>query len=73
MRPDFRHYFTVRFFTGMRTGEVDGLKWKYVDFERRLILVRETAYVCGPVCGKAEFTAEFPDGIVFFRLEVAVF
>ena len=26
----------------MRTGEVHGLKWKYVDFDRRLILVRET-------------------------------
>lgn len=42
VRPDFRHYYTVRFFTGMRTGEIDGLKWKYVDFERRLILIRET-------------------------------
>ena len=42
VREDFRDYFTVRFFTGMRTGEVDGLKWKYVDFERQLILVRET-------------------------------
>ena len=42
VRLDFRQYFTVRFFTGMRTGEVHGLKWKYVDFERRLILVRET-------------------------------
>jgi integrase len=42
VRPDFRHYFTVRFFTGMRTGEAHGLKWKYVDFERRLILIRET-------------------------------
>lgn len=42
VRPDFRNYYTVRFFTGMRTGEIDGLKWKYVDFERRLILVRET-------------------------------
>jgi integrase len=42
VREDFRDYFTVRFFTGMRTGEVDGLKWKYIDFERRLILVRET-------------------------------
>ena len=26
----------------MRTGEIDGLKWKYVDFEKRLISVRET-------------------------------
>lgn len=42
VRPDFRNYFTVRFFTGMRTGEVHGLKWKYIDFERRLILVRES-------------------------------
>ncbi len=41
-RADYRAYFTVRFFTGMRTGEVHGLKWKYVDFERREILVRES-------------------------------
>jgi hypothetical protein len=26
----------------MRSGEIDGLKWRYVDFDRRLILVRET-------------------------------
>ncbi|MEX0899780.1 MAG: DUF3596 domain-containing protein [Gammaproteobacteria bacterium] len=42
VREDFRDYYAVRFFTGMRTGEIDGLKWKYVDFERRLILVRES-------------------------------
>ena len=42
VRPDYRNYLTVRFFTGMRTGEVDGLKWQYVDFERSQILVRET-------------------------------
>lgn len=42
IREDFRDYYTVRFFTGMRTGEIDGLKWEYVDFERRLIRVRET-------------------------------
>ncbi len=41
-RPDFKNYFTLRFFTGMRTGEVHGLKWKYIDFERRQILVRES-------------------------------
>ncbi|AVR87104.1 Phage integrase [Thauera aromatica K172] len=51
VRPDFRHYFTVRFFTGMRTGEVDGLQWKYVDFDNRLILVRETI-----VGGEEEYT-----------------
>ena len=41
IRADYRDYVTVRFFTGMRTGEINGLKWKYVDFERGLILVRE--------------------------------
>ncbi|MCK2127809.1 site-specific integrase [Thauera aromatica] len=51
VRPDFRHYYTVRFFTGMRTGEVDGLQWKYVDFDSRLILVRETI-----VGGEEEYT-----------------
>ena len=39
--PAWRPYFIVRFFSGMRTSEVDGLKWQYVDFERREILVRE--------------------------------
>lgn len=42
VRPDFKDYFVVRFFTGMRTGEVHGLKWKYVDFDLRLIRIRET-------------------------------
>ena len=42
VREDFRNYYTVRFFTGMRPGEIHGLKWTCVDFERRQILVRET-------------------------------
>lgn len=42
VRADYKSYFILRFFTGMRTGEVHGLKWKYIDFERRLILVRES-------------------------------
>lgn len=41
IRVDYRNYVTLRFFTGMRTGEVNGLKWKYVDFDAGLILVRE--------------------------------
>ena len=51
VRQDYKNYYTVRFFTGMRAGEVNGLKWKYVDFERRLILVRETV-----VDGEDEYT-----------------
>jgi integrase len=42
VRDDFKKYYTVRFYTAMRTGEIDGLKWDYVDFNRREILVRET-------------------------------
>ncbi|QTN21773.1 tyrosine-type recombinase/integrase [Rhizobacter sp. AJA081-3] len=46
IRKDYQNYLKIRFFTGMRSGELHGLKWKYVDFERRLILVRE-AFVGG--------------------------
>jgi integrase len=42
VRVDYRPYLITRFFTAMRTGEVNGLKWKYVDFDRRLIYVRES-------------------------------
>ncbi|MGE4500080.1 MAG: DUF3596 domain-containing protein [Hydrogenovibrio sp.] len=51
VRPDWRDYLLVRFFTGMRTGEIDGLKWENVDFTRREILVRETYSL-----GKWEYT-----------------
>ena len=46
VRPDYRAYFIVRFFTGLRTSEVHGLQWQCVDFERRQILVRN-AWVKG--------------------------
>ncbi|WP_394212398.1 Arm DNA-binding domain-containing protein [Psychrobacter piscatorii] len=39
VRVDYKPYFTVRFFTGMRTGEIDGLPWKNIDFERRQIII----------------------------------
>jgi len=42
VRPDYRNYYIVRFYSALRTGEIDGLKWQYVDFERREIHVRET-------------------------------
>lgn len=42
VRADFRDYYIVRFFTGMRTGEIDGLKWKHVDLDDGFIHVRET-------------------------------
>jgi integrase len=51
VRKDYCNYMRTRFYTGMRSGEIHGLKWKYVDFERRLILVRETI-----VGGEEEYT-----------------
>lgn len=51
IRQDYRDYLAVRFLTGMRTSEIHGLKWKYVDFERSIIMVRETH-----VCGRTEYT-----------------
>lgn len=51
VRLDFRNYYSVRFFTGMRTGEIDGLQWQHVDFKRRQILVRQAL-----VEGRLEYT-----------------
>jgi integrase len=42
IRADYRDYLIVRFFTGMRTSEIHGLKWQYIDFTNRQILIRET-------------------------------
>ena len=46
VRLDYKNYYIARFFTGMRSCEIDGLKWKYIDFDKRQILVRES-YVLG--------------------------
>ncbi len=50
IRPEYKAYYTTRFFTGLRTGEIDGLLWKYIDFDRHQILVRE-ALVQGCMVG----------------------
>ncbi len=34
----------VAVLTGLRRGELFGLRWKYVDFDRRLLYVRESLY-----------------------------
>ena len=54
VRADYKPYYTVRFFTGMRTGEIDGLPWKNIDFERRQIIV-DQAIVNG-VIGETKTT-----------------
>jgi integrase len=40
VRADYKPYYTTRFFTGMRSSEIDGLKWENVDFDRREIKIR---------------------------------
>lgn len=47
----YQNYYTVRFLTGLRTAEIDGLTWKFVDFDKAEIQVRETFSN-----GKTEYT-----------------
>jgi integrase len=42
VRSFYRPFFEVAFFTGMRAGEMAALKWRQVDFDRKLIKVVET-------------------------------
>ena len=39
VQEPFRPYYLVRLFTGLRTAEIDGLQWRYVDFDRQQILL----------------------------------
>ncbi len=39
---DFRAYYITRFFTGMRTGEIDGLMWDSVDLVNHTITVKQS-------------------------------
>lgn len=43
IRPDFRNYLVTRFYTGLRTGEINGLQWTDIDFDKQLIEVRRSA------------------------------
>jgi Site-specific recombinase XerD len=45
--PHYRNYLVTRFFTGLRSGEINGLRWSNVDRVRGLILVRETLVAGG--------------------------
>ncbi|TVQ30425.1 MAG: site-specific integrase, partial [Wenzhouxiangella sp.] len=42
VRTDYRNYLAVRFWTGLRTGEVNALRWDRIDFTNNVILVRDT-------------------------------
>ncbi|MCG5961086.1 site-specific integrase [Acinetobacter baumannii] len=57
VRDDFKPYYSVRFFTGMRTSEIDGLQWKNIDLQRREIHIRE-ALVNGVLGGTKTFGSD---------------
>ena len=42
VNPQYKDFFTVAFYSGMRFGEMAGLKWENVDFRLGVIKVRET-------------------------------
>ncbi|QKK03606.1 MAG: DUF3596 domain-containing protein [Pseudomonadota bacterium] len=42
VRSDYRNYLAVRFWTGLRTGEANALRWDRIDFDNNVILVRDT-------------------------------
>lgn len=42
INPNYRAYIMVRFYTGMRSREINALRWRNVDFDLGLIKVRET-------------------------------
>ena len=39
---DFKPYYIVRFFTGLRTGEIDGLHWDKVDLNKKQIYIDQS-------------------------------
>ncbi|MBD1577397.1 site-specific integrase [Vibrio sp. S11_S32] len=45
----WRDYFMLRFWTGMRSCEVHGLYWEHIDFDHGLIHIRQN-YVSGEIC-----------------------
>jgi integrase len=47
--PQWKDYFIIRFWTGMRSCEVHGLEWVHIDFDHRLIRIRQN-WVRGEVC-----------------------
>lgn len=57
VRDDFKPYYTIRFFTGMRTSEIDGLRWHNVNFQRREIYIKE-ALVKGELGGTKTYGSD---------------
>ena len=48
IRPDFRVYFIVRFFTGLRSAEINAIIWEDINFNKKVLWVRR-ALVSGEI------------------------
>ena len=44
VRPDYKAYLAVRFYTAMRTGEINALRWSDIDWPNGVLMVRNTLY-----------------------------
>ncbi|KPU83207.1 integrase [Psychromonas sp. PRT-SC03] len=52
---EFTAYYTVRFFTGLRTGEIDGLHWDKINLDKKQIYIDQSLV-------KGEMTEAKTDG-----------
>ncbi len=41
-KSQFRNFFAIGFFSGMRTGEIIGLKWEDIDFKNRTMNIKRS-------------------------------
>ncbi|SDB51623.1 tyrosine-type recombinase/integrase [Butyrivibrio sp. INlla16] len=68
--PVYSHWtplFTVMFGTGMRIGEVSGLRWDDVDYKKRVVNVRQTVYYGLGKDGSSDFHLTDPKSDAGFR------
>lgn len=67
--PDlYRHYVAVRFFTGMRSSEVDGLLWSSIDWTRKEIVVETSAADDEELKNESSYRAISMNGLVYDAL-----
>ena len=57
-REDFRPYYAVSLFTGMRTGEIRWPQWRAWIWNAALILVRETKWSMVRLCKADRFARD---------------
>lgn len=64
----YKNYVSVRFFTGLRTAEADGLRWEDIDWDRKQILVRTSAAEDGEIKNDGSYRHISMSGLVYDAL-----